>query len=205
MLPAAGLLVGFGAALGSGCTSGHGICGLARLSFRSLVAVLSFMTSGLITVYLIRICYRSGHKTIFLVFCSGVIFGAGLAVSGMLSPAKVAGFLDLFGCGTRHLPLSWVVALWSILSVSDSQPDMANHYLPRGLCFPRKQISKCRFLLVQRFLGQVGQWPDFARSRNRVACAQSSRWCSVPVSHVCWPWRGSFADTPAGRVKSCSA
>jgi uncharacterized membrane protein YedE/YeeE len=54
MLPAAGLLVGFGAALGSGCTSGHGICGLARLSFRSLVAVLSFMASGLITVYLIR-------------------------------------------------------------------------------------------------------------------------------------------------------
>ena len=54
MLPAAGLLVGFGAALGSGCTSGHGICGLARLSFRSLVAVLSFMTSGLITIYLIR-------------------------------------------------------------------------------------------------------------------------------------------------------
>ena len=54
MLPATGLLVGFGAALGSGCTSGHGICGLARLSFRSLVAVLSFMASGLITVYLIR-------------------------------------------------------------------------------------------------------------------------------------------------------
>ena len=54
MLPAAGLLVGFGAALGNGCTSGHGICGLARLSFRSLVAVLSFMTSGLVTVYLIR-------------------------------------------------------------------------------------------------------------------------------------------------------
>ena len=53
-LPAAGLLVGFGAAFGSGCTSGHGICGLARLSIRSLVAVLSFMASGLITVYLIR-------------------------------------------------------------------------------------------------------------------------------------------------------
>jgi uncharacterized membrane protein YedE/YeeE len=53
-LPVAGLLVGFGAAFGSGCTSGHGICGLARLSIRSLVAVLSFMASGLITVYLIR-------------------------------------------------------------------------------------------------------------------------------------------------------
>ena len=53
-LPAAGLLVGFGAAFGSGCTSGHGICGLARLSIRSLVSVLSFMASGLITVYLIR-------------------------------------------------------------------------------------------------------------------------------------------------------
>ena len=53
-LPVAGLLVGFGAAFGSGCTSGHGICGLARLSIRSLVAVLSFMASGLITVYFIR-------------------------------------------------------------------------------------------------------------------------------------------------------
>ena len=53
-LPLAGLLVGFGAALGSGCTSGHGICGLARLSPRSLVAVMAFMLTAVITVYLVR-------------------------------------------------------------------------------------------------------------------------------------------------------
>lgn len=50
----AGLLVGYGTRLGSGCTSGHGICGLPRLSLRSLVAVLSFMLSGAVTVYLFK-------------------------------------------------------------------------------------------------------------------------------------------------------
>jgi uncharacterized membrane protein YedE/YeeE len=54
VLPLAGLLVGFGAALGSGCTSGHGICGLARLSPRSLVAVMTFMLTAVITVYFVR-------------------------------------------------------------------------------------------------------------------------------------------------------
>lgn len=50
----AGLLVGFGSRLGSGCTSGHGVCGLARLSPRSLVATLSFMGSGFVTVFVLR-------------------------------------------------------------------------------------------------------------------------------------------------------
>lgn len=50
----AGLLVGFGASIGSGCTSGHGVCGLSRLSLRSLVATLCFMASGFATVYLFR-------------------------------------------------------------------------------------------------------------------------------------------------------
>lgn len=50
----AGLLVGFGARLGSGCTSGHGICGLSRLSPRSLVATPTFMLAGFVTVYVIR-------------------------------------------------------------------------------------------------------------------------------------------------------
>lgn len=54
MLIAAGLLVGFGTRLGSGCTSGHGICGLARLSKRSLVATLVFMASAMATVWFIR-------------------------------------------------------------------------------------------------------------------------------------------------------
>ena len=48
----AGLLVGFGTRLGSGCTSGHGVCGLARLSPRSLVAVATFLAAGIVTVAL---------------------------------------------------------------------------------------------------------------------------------------------------------
>ena len=48
----AGLLVGFGSRMGSGCTSGHGICGLSRLSLRSMVATVSFMTAGFLTTYL---------------------------------------------------------------------------------------------------------------------------------------------------------
>lgn len=51
---AAGLLVGFGVRLGAGCTSGHGVCGLARLSPRSLAATLIFMTVAVATVYLLR-------------------------------------------------------------------------------------------------------------------------------------------------------
>lgn len=54
LLLLAGALVGFGTRLGSGCTSGHGVCGLARLSKRSLVAVLTFMGAGFVTVALIR-------------------------------------------------------------------------------------------------------------------------------------------------------
>ena len=50
----AGLLVGFGTRYGSGCTSGHGVCGLSRLSPRSLVATLTFMTLGFFMVYVIR-------------------------------------------------------------------------------------------------------------------------------------------------------
>ncbi len=49
-----GLLVGFGTQLGNGCTSGHGVCGLGRLSGRSFVAVLTFLTTGMLTVYLWR-------------------------------------------------------------------------------------------------------------------------------------------------------
>lgn len=50
----AGVLVGFGSDYGSGCTSGHGICGLSRLSPRSLLATLAFMGAGFITVYVLR-------------------------------------------------------------------------------------------------------------------------------------------------------
>jgi uncharacterized protein len=49
-----GLLVGFGTRMGNGCTSGHGVCGLGRLSFRSLVAVSTFLVTAMITVFITR-------------------------------------------------------------------------------------------------------------------------------------------------------
>lgn len=51
---AAGLLVGVGSRMGNGCTSGHGVCGLSRLSLRSLANVAAFMGAGFVTVYLLR-------------------------------------------------------------------------------------------------------------------------------------------------------
>lgn len=54
MMVIAGLLVGFGTRLGSGCTSGHGICGISRLSKRSILATAIFMWAGFMTVYVIR-------------------------------------------------------------------------------------------------------------------------------------------------------
>jgi uncharacterized membrane protein YedE/YeeE len=53
-LIAAGLLVGIGTRYGSGCTSGHGVCGVSRLSPRSLVATAAFMLTGFVTVFLVR-------------------------------------------------------------------------------------------------------------------------------------------------------
>ena len=54
LMMSAGLLVGFGAVLGSGCTSGHGVCGISRLSPRSLLATTLFMAAGFITVFIMR-------------------------------------------------------------------------------------------------------------------------------------------------------
>jgi len=54
MVVIAGLLVGVGTRYGSGCTSGHGVCGLSRMSPRSVVATLAFMGAGFVTVFLIR-------------------------------------------------------------------------------------------------------------------------------------------------------
>lgn len=53
-LVVAGLLVGIGVRMGNGCTSGHGVCGLSRLSMRSLVNVLAFMGAGFLTVFVLR-------------------------------------------------------------------------------------------------------------------------------------------------------
>lgn len=54
LMISAGLLVGFGAVYGSGCTSGHGVCGISRLSPRSILATTLFMAAGFITVYIMR-------------------------------------------------------------------------------------------------------------------------------------------------------
>lgn len=54
MLIVAGLLVGFGSVIGNGCTSGHGVCGISRLSLRSILATLTFMAAGFITVFVVR-------------------------------------------------------------------------------------------------------------------------------------------------------
>ncbi|RCV91775.1 YeeE/YedE family protein [Billgrantia montanilacus] len=56
----AGLLVGVGTGLGSGCTSGHGVCGLARLSPRSLVATVTFLACAIVTVYIVRHVFGGG-------------------------------------------------------------------------------------------------------------------------------------------------
>jgi uncharacterized membrane protein YedE/YeeE len=54
VLVLAGLLVGFGSVWGNGCTSGHGVCGISRLSVRSLVATITFMAAGIATVFFAR-------------------------------------------------------------------------------------------------------------------------------------------------------
>jgi uncharacterized membrane protein YedE/YeeE len=54
VLVVGGLLTGFGSVWGSGCTSGHGVCGLSRLSVRSLVATITFMAAGMATVFVMR-------------------------------------------------------------------------------------------------------------------------------------------------------
>ena len=59
MLIAGGLLVGLGTRYGSGCTSGHGVCGVARASPRSIAATLAFMLAGFVTVYLVRHVFGS--------------------------------------------------------------------------------------------------------------------------------------------------
>ena len=92
----AGLLVGFGARLGGGCTSGHGVCGIARISTRSIVATAIFMGAAMVSlpscVWLWKLIMLALAS-----FVCGLIFGFGLLISGMTQPSKVLGFLDIFG------------------------------------------------------------------------------------------------------------
>jgi uncharacterized membrane protein YedE/YeeE len=60
-LISAGLLIGFGSYIGSGCTSGHGICGLARFSIRSISATLTFMLTAVLTVLVVRLVIGAEH------------------------------------------------------------------------------------------------------------------------------------------------
>lgn len=62
-LAGAGLLVGYGTRASGGCTSGHGVCGLSRLSLRSLVAVLTFMVTAAVTVFVVRHVLQLGVPT----------------------------------------------------------------------------------------------------------------------------------------------
>lgn len=60
LLVVSGVLVGFGSSLGKGCTSGHGVCGLGRLSVRSLVATLTFLSVAILTTFLVRHIFGLG-------------------------------------------------------------------------------------------------------------------------------------------------
>jgi uncharacterized membrane protein YedE/YeeE len=77
----AGLLVGIGTRYGSGCTSGHGVCGISRLSPRSLVATASFILAGFATVLVVRhLLPEDCHDSCFR--CCPADFGIGLIVPG---------------------------------------------------------------------------------------------------------------------------
>ena len=93
VLAIAGLLVGFGTRLGSGCTSGHGVCGIARGSKRSIVATLTFM----VTARDHRVLREARVMSRLYAFAAGLIFALGLTLSGMTEPARVLAFLDVAG------------------------------------------------------------------------------------------------------------
>jgi uncharacterized protein len=109
----AGLLVGFGTVLGNGCTSGHGVCGMARLSVRSIVATLVFMGAGIATTFVARHLLAGAWvmERTLSGLAAGLLFGAGLAISEMINPAKVLNFLDLAGDWDPSLALVMVGAL----------------------------------------------------------------------------------------------
>lgn len=98
-LVAGGVLVGYGTRLGSGCTSGHGVCGIAPVG---AVGARNVHVHGDGHRHGVRGAPRggprvSGAREIVAALVAGVLFGVGLAVSGMIHPAKVLGFLDVAG------------------------------------------------------------------------------------------------------------
>jgi uncharacterized membrane protein YedE/YeeE len=172
-----GLLVGAGTKLGNGCTSGHGICGLARLSKRSFVAVTTFMMSAIATVltisyFNIELAQPSSEKPSFVPFLgylltiwivlramwpvrvsgdeeqvkqqkinqsklpgallSGTMFAVGLGVSGMISVAKVKGFLDLSLLGTSSYDPTLMTVMGGGVLVSALSYYISGH--PSLLC-----------------------------------------------------------------------
>ena len=138
-LVVAGLLVGVGTRIGRGCTSGHGICGLARLSPRSFVAVGIFMATAM-RHRLRRPGTSSDDPRRRLApssppRLSGIIFGFGLAVARMTDPQKVKDFLDIAAippaAGTRASPSSWAAPPWSPSSASGSTACSASRWLAR--------------------------------------------------------------------------
>ena len=135
MLVIAGLLVGIGTRLGSGCTSGHGVCGISRFSARSIVATLTFMAAGIATVAAmnalgleVSAMNRTGFPPSLL---SGILFGAGLALGGMTDPARVRGFLDLFGAWDPTLAFVMGGAVVVMASHGGWLPACANHGSPK--------------------------------------------------------------------------
>ena len=97
LLGIAGILVGFGSVLGNGCTSGHGVCGISRLSGRSIIATVTFMATGAATVFILRYVVGAKSMRILSTLFAGLLFGTGLILSGMANPTKVQNFLDVFG------------------------------------------------------------------------------------------------------------
>lgn len=192
----AGLLVGFGTRLGNGCTSGHGICGLGRLSPRSLAAVLTFMATGAATAVLTSPSAPWASATTFLrasssdfnttmpevgyaitaVFVAalvyampkvksssegdehwnkvlgaslaGVVFAAGLAISGMILPSKLHTFLNVKGFADG----SWDPTLMTVMGCGIPVSFLAYQLVPDfGVGLVRKDSVMSQPIITSNF------------------------------------------------------
>jgi hypothetical protein len=94
-----GFLVGFGTKLGNGCTTGHGICGLARLSKRSLVAVLSFMATGVISASACSVTcpfypyFRASYESVVNSLPTNTTITIGTVIASLAAGSAISGFL----------------------------------------------------------------------------------------------------------------